>query len=106
MLGIHFMSIITGGLMVCISKDKAQGFCEELKVYNQMLCIVYWLFNVAGIRWSPCMDYWWCNTRYSSPRTFQLSYSNFDVLGNKTASINSDFKIVEVDNTAVPPYSQ
>ena len=41
MLGIHFMSIITGGLMVCISKDKAQGFCEELKVYKIKYYVLY-----------------------------------------------------------------
>ncbi|XP_065910076.1 inactive selenide, water dikinase-like protein [Dysidea avara] len=67
-----FSAETSGGLMVCISKEKAQGFCEELQALDG---VPAWIIG--------------------------------DVLpGNKTASIKPDVKIIEVENTSLPPYSQ
>ena len=44
---IHVISI--GGLMVCLPKDKADGFCQEIEVGRTTAKAIYWVYTPAGL---------------------------------------------------------
>ena len=55
------MYLSAGGLLVCLSKENAQSFCDELKVVIwlvlYLMCVRVMLTGL-DIGWSCLLDYW------------------------------------------------